>query len=452
MFELGSSDGGLAVVPAQLSEVGSAVNAVLAVDVGGLGDAALRSFVVGLEKVSSRLDAARAMAVAELDERGQTDEWDGLRTGEWVARETRTPVGQAKRRVTVSRRLVDEFPGLLHAIADGHLSWFHADAFCRAANPRIAGLMALLVGEFVALARGMPFGPWCRELQRAVARLDVDGGHDPAKDGDDNRLYLSRRFDGVRELAGRFAGVEGAAFEEMLDAETDRQFRLAQQLAEQTSGETEIPTRAQLRAAALLELVRRGTGAKTGAGTAVELTLAQHSTSDDCCNDHVEPPDVPDDPMARARQLVDGLFESTYGDIFRFFQLDTLLCDPIVSIAQLQLAGLDGSELNLHLGRSQRLASAAQRKAAFVRDGGCVWPGCDAHVRHCDLHHVQRWDHGGLTDIENLACLCRFHHGVTHRAGWSMSAVGDGTFTWTTPSGRTLHSQQHGIPSQRAGP
>jgi hypothetical protein len=33
-----------------------------------------------------------------------------------------------------------------------------------------------------------------------------------------------------------------------------------------------------------------------------------------------------------------------------------------------------------------------------------------------------------------------------------MIANGDGTFRWTTPSGRTLHSQQHGIPTNRAGP
>jgi hypothetical protein len=73
-------------------------------------------------------------------------------------------------------------------------------------------------------------------------------------------------------------------------------------------------------------------------------------------------------------------------------------------------------------------------------------------VHWCDLHHIDWWHHGGDTDIENLALMCRFHHGVTHRRGWSMAANGDGTFRWSTPSGRTLHSQQHGLPTQRAGP
>src|SRR5215218_9490977 len=128
-----------------------------------------------LEQAQCALDAARASTHGLLDARGHTDEWDGMRTGEWLARETHTPVGQAKRRVTVSRRLIDEYPALLAAIADGRISWFHADAFCRAATPRIAELMALLVPEFVALARGMRFEPWCKELCRAAARLDVDG-------------------------------------------------------------------------------------------------------------------------------------------------------------------------------------------------------------------------------------------------------------------------------------
>jgi hypothetical protein len=197
-----------------------------------------------------------------------------------------------------------------------------------------------------------------------------------------------------------------------------------------------------------MELIRRGTGAQTGAATAVELTVAQHSTSTCCATGESH-----DDPIERARRMVDGLFESTYGDIFRFWQLDTLLCDPIVSIAEMHLAGLEGNQLDLRLGRAQRLASPAQRKAAFLRDGGCVFPGCDVHPRHCDLHHVTLWERNGETDIENLACVCRYHHGVSHRKGWSMDAVGDGTFTWNTPSGRTLQSQQHGIPSHpRAGP
>jgi hypothetical protein len=445
MFELGSADGAEPVVD-PLPEAEAQVAALIGVPVRRLSDEDLCARVLRLESIAGRLDAARARAQAELHQRNVTDSDEGMRTGAWIARETRTPPVAARRRVGVSVRLVDEFPALFDALVGGRVSWWHVDAFCRAANERIAHLLAVLIPQLVDLAETMPFGPWCRELRRVAARLDVDGGHDPERDEATNRAHLSRGFDGTRELTARFYGPDGAAVEEMLDTETDRQFRLARNLAKQTDGETEIPSRTELRAMAMMELFRRGTATTGGGGgaTAVELTLARHTHT---C-DH----DDESDPVVAARKAVDDLFETTYGDLYAFWQLDTLLCDPIVSVAELELAGLHGHELNLRLGRTRRLADDHQRRAARLRDGGCVFPGCDTPVRWCDCHHVDWWEHGGMTDIENLACLCRYHHGVTHRRGWTMVANGDGTFRWTTPSGRTLHSQQHGIPTNRAGP
>ena len=62
----------------------------------------------------------------------------------------------------------------------------------------------------------------------------------------------------------------------------------------------------------------------------------------------------------------------------------------------------------LWLGRNQRLANAAQRMAAAVRDGGCV--RCDISTHQNQLHHIWDWYDGGPTDIDNLASLCGSHH------------------------------------------
>lgn len=70
----------------------------------------------------------------------------------------------------------------------------------------------------------------------------------------------------------------------------------------------------------------------------------------------------------------------------------------------------------LHLGRSRRLASRAQRRALGVRDGRCVFPGCE-QTRHLDAHHLVPWAEGGDTDLENLALLCRRHHVMVHEGG-----------------------------------
>jgi len=48
--------------------------------------------------------------------------------------------------------------------------------------------------------------------------------------------------------------------------------------------------------------------------------------------------------------------------------------------------------------------------------------------------------------MANLALLCRHHHRVVHRNGWTMTTHAHGGFTFTTPTGRTLHSRSPGPP------
>jgi hypothetical protein len=76
---------------------------------------------------------------------------------------------------------------------------------------------------------------------------------------------------------------------------------------------------------------------------------------------------------------------------------------------------------------------------------------------------VIEFENGGLTDLDNLALLCRRHHGITHRTDWQMQHndpppdVGDtadppdwSRFVWTTPTGATIYSQhQHAILKRR---
>jgi hypothetical protein len=135
-----------------------------------LTDEELSARVTALESARPLLDAACAHAAAELDARNVPDEVHGQRTGAWIATETRTPHGNAKRRVHVARRLRDEFPELDAALSEGRVSWWHCDTFCRAANPRIAHAMALLLPELIRMAEWAPFGPWCRELRPTVGR------------------------------------------------------------------------------------------------------------------------------------------------------------------------------------------------------------------------------------------------------------------------------------------
>ena len=89
-----------------------------------------------------------------------------------------------------------------------------------------------------------------------------------------------------------------------------------------------------------------------------------------------------------------------------------------------------------------------ERRALAARDGGCVFPGCDAPAAWTDAHHVVRVADGGTSDANNLALLCRHHHGVVHRPDWSMRHVGDQRFQVVTPAGVTLDCQRHHRPAR----
>jgi hypothetical protein len=70
----------------------------------------------------------------------------------------------------------------------------------------------------------------------------------------------------------------------------------------------------------------------------------------------------------------------------------------------------------LYMGRKYRLPNRAQRRALGIRDGGCKFPGCTERI-WVDAHHIEEWEKGGLTDIDNLILLCRFHHTAVHHRG-----------------------------------
>ena len=75
----------------------------------------------------------------------------------------------------------------------------------------------------------------------------------------------------------------------------------------------------------------------------------------------------------------------------------------------------------LYVGRTQRLVTPRQRRALEARDKHCIFPGCRAHPRRCQAHHVQEWEHDGCTDIDNLGLLCVRHHISVHEGGWTIS-------------------------------
>jgi hypothetical protein len=105
----------------------------------------------------------------------------------------------------------------------------------------------------------------------------------------------------------------------------------------------------------------------------------------------------------------------------------------------------------LEVGRATRVVHPAQRAALAVRDGGCVFPGCDRPLAWCDAHHLWHWVDGGPTDLSNLAMVCRAHHRRVHEEGWRLIRGPDGRFTVAPPVGGTGSSPDGRSRARRAG-
>jgi len=56
-------------------------------------------------------------------------------------------------------------------------------------------------------------------------------------------------------------------------------------------------------------------------------------------------------------------------------------------------------------------------------------------VIECELHH---WANDGPTRLDNLALLCRLHHGAVHEEGYQVERDTDGTLRFRTPGGRPI--------------
>ena len=89
----------------------------------------------------------------------------------------------------------------------------------------------------------------------------------------------------------------------------------------------------------------------------------------------------------------------------------------------------------LDVGREQRLFTARQRLTFAVRDGGCLWPGCDRPPAYCEAHHCEHWADGGGTDCATGVLLCRYHHLTLHNNGWRIDRAPGGGFVLYPPPG-----------------
>ncbi len=365
------------------------------------------------------------------------------------------------RRVARRAKRLRMWPCLAEAWREGRVSGTHVELLCAIVPDRhverFMGAMPGLIDTIAALSARHAGQHLRRTVERADAfaeREAVEAGREPPITPPPAReLSASRSLDDALFLSGHVTGDDAAHVEKALVAATrpDR------------PGERRTPK--ERRADALVEVCRRYL-------ETIDNPDAKRSTERlTICADvvtlyrawlrgaGVRTADELEDFLAerpRLGELDRGLFLDAFDHTSHTAR--TLDGNPVTDALVAAVAAGGAMELLLtaagrilHLGRSTRTFSAAQRRAVLARDGGCRSPGCHAGPERCDIHHVRPWDDGGATDITNAVAKCRHCHLDHHRRALRDQLEPDGTYTVTAPDGthRTTHPpgwNQHPAP------
>ena len=363
------------------------------VDVSFGSDGELMAAALVLEEVRSLVDAAEAHVLARLDAEAVCDRECGHRTGTWLGHEAAVSKAGARARVRTARRAVGWFATFDAAVTAGEAGWGHMEVLVSVANVRNRDALADAQAELVDLAGRFSFEHWAALVRRLAAEFDLDGGYDPNEDLHANRLRLSANGDMTIEMSGRLVGSARVTVEQTLGSIADELFaRFSQDHGVDAS--IEIPTRATLLALAIEEACRRCNSVELGSRqqprTEAVMVIEQDTDTDTGSGAVLRSPDGTRLPHSAAALLDDAFLM------------------PLV---------VNGEGAPLRYGRSRRFATPKQKLALAVRDGGCVFPGCDTAPGHCDAHHEPDFDPSGSTDTHTMMLLCRHHHRITHRPG-----------------------------------
>ena len=139
-----------------------------------------------------------------------------------------------------------------------------------------------------------------------------------------------------------------------------------------------------------------------------------------------------------AKTLLEGVHEHSVIDCGLGIELPVETLRRMACYAEITpiIVGADG--VHLHLGRTTRLASRAQRRALRAMYRGCAIPGCCVAWDYVVIHHLKWFRNLGTTDIDNLLPLCTKHHHLAHEGRWQLTLDTKRNLTITKPDGTQM--------------
>jgi hypothetical protein len=300
----------------------------------------------------------------------------------WVRNELGAARGDAGRDLALGRAL-REWPTVAAALARGDITGRAAGVVCSALS-RLPDVDTETVELVLAAARVCDPLDLARSLAARVAAAAPEQAQEASDDVHERRrLHHSRTLDDMGRLDGWLDPELAELFADALDAEAVR---------DRAADDSRTP--AQRRHDAFGRIIRRAVAAPDAPkrhGLPVQLLVL-----------------VDADAVALAGDGAVVPARTAGGHVLTRGALARLSCSS--PLARCLLTG----PVPLQLGRTVRVASEAQYRALVARDRGCAVRGCDRPASWCSPHHVVPWQHGGATDLDNLALLCEAHHHALH--------------------------------------
>ena len=385
-----------------------------------------------------------------------------------IAETTRGSHVDASKALDRSRTL-EAVPSLADALDDAAITPGHVDAVTRGAkglDPSQRDELYDRVGSLIDVASHATVEQFGRRIRREIERITRDHAMERL-DRQRRAARLSSWVDveGMWNVRGRFDPVTGVRLSAALDRATEALFAEA---TPDTCPADPIEKQKHLRAHALARLLDGTAGAGRpgrpefvavidvsadgGASSAHDAHgghgRSSSSNADGSPGEQRCPTDRRGEPAHPDRAGRPGHDRDGLADLGASPRVSwplpievpvPILAELVADATVTSVVVRDGVVLHapgrLDLGRSTRLANAAQRRALRALHRTCAVPGCPTSYDRCELHHVRWWRHGGRTDLANLLPICVRHHHAVHEGGWELSLDRQRRLTISFPDG-----------------
>ncbi|MGZ4692686.1 MAG: DUF222 domain-containing protein [Acidimicrobiales bacterium] len=404
-------------------------------DLTGLSAEGLESRICGFAARLAADECAWLQLVGEFDRRRGFDRWDCRSTSHWLSWHCGLSLRAGRERVRVARAL-HRFPTVRAEFAAGRLAYSKVRAVTRVATAATEQTLVELALAATAAQTDRICSAYAR-TDRGGADLDIDAD-DREPDDHPDPIELERREAAHAEARAERAGVRTWHDEDGL-------FHLEAVLAPEDGAQIEAALASAIEHVRAASAGARVEGqleddAATANGPAGPLPGAGPTSSSSSASPpwsrvsrlgglievaraYLSGPSV--SPSVERRHLlavVDVGVVTRHGELgvdesgrctLNGQRLTPEMARRLGASAPLTTILVDHRGRPLSVGRTSRDATAAQRLALHIRDGGsCRHPGC--HHAAVDAHHIVYWEHGGPTDLPNLVLLCGFHHRLVH--------------------------------------